>query len=183
MERFVSLFLVFYAIERLLETFWKRRKIPGKIVEPYTLPALISVHALIYFVTLGSWIAGEQEAPTRMIVTGTTMVLISIVGRNWAIRSLGPYHSIHVEVRDAHPLIQSGPYQFVRNPYYLSNLVEIVGLPLLVGSVFGLLVAVCLYVPLLVVRLVIEENALGEKLGDLFAAYKKQVPRIMPKFF
>ena len=183
MEKFVTGFLVFYAIERLLETFWKRTKVPGKILERCTLPLLVSVHASIYMATIGSWIAGKQQVSTWMTVTGTTMVLISIIGRNWAIRSLGPYHSIHVEIRDAHPLIQSGPYQFVRNPYYLTNLVEIVGLPLLVGSVFGLLVAVCLYVPLLVVRLVIEENALGEKLGDLFAAYKKQVPRIIPKLF
>ncbi|MGH7844920.1 MAG: methyltransferase family protein, partial [Candidatus Binatia bacterium] len=170
-------------IERLLETFWNRRKVPGKIVESYTLPALISVHALIYLVTLGSWIAGKQEAPTWMTVTGTTMVLISMVGRNWAIRSLGPYHSIHVEIRDAHPLIQSGAYRFVRNPYYLSNVVEIVGLPLVVGSFLGVVLAGVAYLPLLAARLVIEENALGKKFGDLFASYKARVPRIMPKFF
>ena len=183
MEEFVSLFFVLYAIERLLETFWNRRKIPGKIVAPYTLPALISIHALIYLVTLGSWIAGKQGAPTWMTFTGTTMVLISIAGRNWAIRSLGPYHSIHVEIRDAHPLIQSGAYRFVRNPYYLSNLVEIVGLPLAAGSLLGVVLAGVAYVPLLVVRLVVEENALGKKFGDLFASYKKQVPRIVPRFF
>jgi protein-S-isoprenylcysteine O-methyltransferase Ste14 len=103
------------------------------------------------------------------------------VSRNWAIRTLGFYHSVYIEIRDVHPLIQAGPYHYVRNPYYLSNLLEIVGLPLVSGSAWGLILAVLMYAPILVLRLMLEEKALTERLGRTFLEYKEQVPRLIPK--
>jgi protein-S-isoprenylcysteine O-methyltransferase Ste14 len=183
MNKIVTWVLVFYAIERLLETFWQRRKVTGRIIERYTLPLLVSAHVLIYLTTVGTWIIGKRQVSNWLTVTGTMMVLLSIVGRNWAIRALGSYHSIHVEVREEHPLIEAGPYKFVRNPYYLSNLVEIVGLPLVAGSILGLMLAAGVYVPLLMLRLVIEEKALESKFGHRFVSYKEQAPKIIPKLF
>lgn len=111
------------------------------------------------------------------------MVLTSIAGRNWAIKTLGLYHSIHIEIRANHEFIQSGPYRFVRNPYYLSNVIEAVGLPLAANAWFAILLSIFLYIPLLILRMILEERGLEKKFKSSFIDYKERVPRIFPKLF
>jgi len=182
MKQLVFWLLVLYAIERIVETFWKRKKISGAIIAPYTLPLLIGTYVLMYLVTFWQWAYWDSgQSSTWIAFGGTLMILASIAGRNWAIQTLGLYHSIHIEIRADHECIRSGPYGFVRNPYYLSNMVEAIGVPLAANAWFALLGSVFLYIPLLALRLVLEEKALKEKFGSSFIDYKKRVPRIIPK--
>lgn len=182
MKGLVFLFLVVYGIERILETFWKRKKIQGEIRASYTLPLLVGTCILIYLVTFWELVSKENRQITWWItMAGVVMVLASIAGRNWAIKTLGLYHSIHIEIRDNHELIRSGPYNFVRNPYYLSIVIESVGLPLAANARLGLLLSLFCYIPLVILRMVLEERALESKFKDQFVAYKRQVPRILPK--
>lgn len=184
MEELVFLFLVFYGIERILETFWKRKKIQGEIIASYTLHLLVGTSILIYLVILWEW-AGLENRQVSWWITlgGVLMVLTSIAGRNWAIKTLGLYHSIHIEIRANHELFQSGPYRFVRNPYYLCNVIEAVGLPLAANAWFAILLSIFLYIPLLILRMILEERALEKKFKSSFIDYKEQVPRIFPKLF
>ncbi len=184
MKGLVFLFLVIYGIERILETFWKRKKIQGAIRASYTLPLLVGTCILIYLVIFWELVSRENRQVTWwMTMAGVVMVLASIAGRNWAIKTLGLYHSIHIEIRTNHELIQSGPYRIVRNPYYLSNIVESIGLPIVANAGFAILISVFIYIPLLFFRLTLEEKALEEKFKGSYAAYKKQVPRMLPKIF
>ncbi len=179
----VSLFLIGYLIERSLETFWARKKIGGEIVASYTLYLLVGTYTLMCLTILWEWFIWRPwKVPAWVAFGGITLVLVSLVGRNWAIKTLGPYHSIHIEIRPNHELIQSGPYRFVRNPYYFSNMVEALGLPLVANARLGLLVSIFVYIPLLILRMVLEEKALTTSLGQPFADYKKKVPRILPRF-
>ena len=182
MKNGVFLFLVLYAVERVIETFWKRTKSEGIIVARYSLPLILSAYVFFYLVIFWEWsrLAGPELRPA-LVMIGMFAVIASVVGRNWAIKTLGVYHSIHVEIRDRHQLIQSGPYRYVRNPYYLSNAIEAMGLLLVVRSRVALLTVVFVYIPLLVHRLLVEENALNKKFDGLFDEYTKHVPRIVPK--
>jgi len=184
MKRLVFVFLVVYAIERILETFWKREKVKGEIIAFYTLPLLVGAHVVIYLVTFWEWVRlGDDEVIWWISLAGMLMVLASVAGRNWAIKTLGSYHSIHVETRQDHELIQCGPYRFVRNPYYLSNMVEVIGLPLASHAWFAMFISGFVYIPVLGFRMMVEEKALESKFQGPFAAYKRQVPRILPKLF
>ena len=118
MKLLLLLFLVFYAIERIVETFWRWKTVRGAIVAPLTLHFLVGAYIAVYVFTLWEWVDWKVgPLPNWAAVVGVTLVLISMVGRHWAIRTLGLYHSIHIELRDNHELIQSGPYRVVRNPY------------------------------------------------------------------
>ncbi len=184
MKQLVFLFLFIYGIERILETFWKREKIEGIILASYTLPLLVGAYVLFYLVLLLEWAIWEpSQSSSWLTFAGMTMVLVSIGGRNWAIRTLGVYHSIHIEIRNDHELIRSGPYKFIRNPYYLSNMIEAIGLPLTVNAWFAISISSFVYIPLLILRMILEERALGEKLKSTFAFYKKEAPLILPKIF
>ncbi len=178
------MFLVLYAVERLLETFWKRKKVAGEIQIPYSLPLIIAVYVSLYLVVFYGWFRLDEQSFRRPIVmTGTILVITSVIGRNWAIKTLGVFHSIHIEIRNKHDLIQSGPYQYVRNPYYLSNIIEAIGLALMVGSRLALYISVLVYVPVLVHRMLLEEKSLSQKFGASFVKYEQQVPRIIPRLF
>jgi protein-S-isoprenylcysteine O-methyltransferase Ste14 len=107
------------------------------------------------------------------------MVSVSILGRHWAIRSLGPFHSIHLEIRDHHVLVSTGAYQFVRNPHCLSNIFEPIGLPLLAGSRSSLATSFSVNLPLLVQRMIREEAVQSGELGPSFARYKREVAMII----
>jgi protein-S-isoprenylcysteine O-methyltransferase Ste14 len=178
----ITVFLVTYGVERVLETFWKREKIQGQILAPHTLPLLVSAHVLLYLVILWDWIGGEaREVSIWVSLVGCLMVVLSAAVRNWAVRTLGPYHSIHIEIRAHHELVRSGPYQWVRNPYYVSNMVEVLGLPLVTNVWPAILISMFLYVPVLVLRILSEERALERKFAASFARYKSEVPRIIPR--
>ena len=180
----VLMFLVLYAVERLLETFWKRKKVAGEIQIPYSFPLIIAVYVSLYLVVFYGWFRLDEQSFRRPIVmTGTILVITSVIGRNWAIKTLGVFHSIHIEIRNKHDLIQSGPYQYVRNPYYLSNIIEAIGLALMVGSRLALYISALVYVPVLVHRMLLEEKSLSQKFGAAFVKYEQQVPRIIPRLF
>ncbi len=181
MKELAVIFLIVYAAERSAETFWKRDKIKGKISAAFTLPLLVGTYVLMYLACLWEltgWNAGPFSA--WVSVGGAVMVLVSTVGRNWAIQALGPYHSIHIEIRAGHELIHSGPYSWIRNPYYLSNIIEAIGLPLLASAPYAALISGFVYIPMLVLRIILEERALDKKFHREFASYKLQVPRIIP---
>jgi protein-S-isoprenylcysteine O-methyltransferase Ste14 len=74
-------------------------------------------------------------------------------------------------------LIQSGIYQFTRNPIYLGFLLMLVGMLLNAGSYWGIVLA-----PLMVIlfnRLVIgpEEQALIQRFGNDYTSYAARVRR------
>src|SRR5881409_1294803 len=122
MNQLISIFLVVYMIERGLETFWNREKINGEVKAPYTLYLLVGSYILMYLAIFLEWFSRDDRQVSAWIsFGGIFLVLLSLMGRNWAIKTLGPYHSVHIEIRSGHELIQSGPYSFVRNPYYFSN--------------------------------------------------------------
>ncbi len=156
----VLMFLVLYAVERLLETFWKRKKVAGEIQIPYSLPLIIAVYVSLYLVVFYGWFRLDEQSFRRPIVmTGTILVITSVIGRNWAIKTLGVFHSIHIEIRKA------------------------IGLALMVGSRLALYISALVYVPVLVHRMLLEEKSLSQKFGAAFVKYEQQVPRIIPRLF
>ena len=144
---------------------WPRPKISGKIEVPYASPFVIGASVSVccaVFWEMKVWVA--NPASLRLVVGGCLMVGGSILGRQWAIRSLGPFHSIHIKIRDPH----------------LSNISEAIGSSLLAGSRMVLAISLCVYRPLLVHRMIRAETALSRKLGDSFARYTHEVWMIIP---
>jgi protein-S-isoprenylcysteine O-methyltransferase Ste14 len=183
MKDLTLLFLIVYAVERVLETFWKRPKLKGKIRAAYSLPLIVAAYLMFYLLIFWEWSEmREGEFSWWFLSTGIIMVIVSTIGRNWAINTLNLYHSIHIEIRENHELIQSGPYEYVRNPYYLSNLIEAIGLPLVVNAKLAMFIAVFVYIPLLIQRLILEEKALEDKFQAQFVDYRTRVPMVIPRF-
>jgi protein-S-isoprenylcysteine O-methyltransferase Ste14 len=84
-----------------------------------------------------------------------------------------------IEVAEGQRVVDSGPYAVVRHPMYAGALVMIIGIPLALGSWWGLIPA-ALLVPVLVWRLLREETFLTANLPG-YDAYRGRVRyRLMP---
>jgi len=84
-----------------------------------------------------------------------------------------------VEVSENQTVIQTGLYGMVRHPMYLATLLMFLPIPLILGSLWGLL-PFALYPVILIIRIMNEEKVLTEKLAG-YAEYKNKVKyRLLP---
>ncbi len=86
-----------------------------------------------------------------------------------------------VHVRADATLVTSGPYRWVRHPYYVSTALLIASVTLLTANWFiGLSGLVCL--ALLVLRTPKEEQKLIERFGDDYRRYMETTGRFLPRW-
>jgi protein-S-isoprenylcysteine O-methyltransferase Ste14 len=78
-----------------------------------------------------------------------------------------------IEIAEGQSVIDSGPYAVVRHPMYAGAIILVLGIPLALGSWWGLIPA-ALLVPVMVWRLVREEAFLAANLAG-YAAYRDRV--------
>jgi protein-S-isoprenylcysteine O-methyltransferase Ste14 len=98
----------------------------------------------------------------------------------WTLRSLGANLTDTVVTRKEHTLVTSGPYRWVRHPFY-----DAVGLAILANSLtaanwFLFLTGGSAFV-LMIVRSRTEEQHLLRHFGDSYRAYAEQTGRFLPR--
>jgi methyltransferase len=99
-------------------------------------------------------------------VWGLVAVFAVLQGlRVWVIATLGPYWTTRIITLEGAPLVQGGPYRFVRHPNYWVVVGEIAVLPLAFGAWQVALIFSVLNALLLRYRIGIEEGALTARRG------------------
>ena len=99
----------------------------------------------------------------------------------WTFYHLGKNLTDTVVTRKDHTLVTSGPYRFVRHPFYMAAAVAIVGGSLVAANWF-LFLAGCLPFGFLVARTRIEEEKLVERFGDEYRGYMARTGQFLPKW-
>jgi protein-S-isoprenylcysteine O-methyltransferase Ste14 len=136
---------------------------------------------LLWFVAMGlDRRIGGSDAPLALEALGLAMYLLSTGLILWVFHEnsfAAPVVKVQTE-RDHH-VISTGPYALVRHPMYSSIMLYFVGIPLLLGSWWGL-AFVPLFFALFAIRTGIEERALVEGLSG-YADYAARVRyRLLP---
>ena len=181
LKSFFIVFFLFIIIQRVLETFAKREKEKGEIRQKWTFSLLFIAHFIVVFGSIPEYLLIKREINLIITVIGLILYLSGLIGRNWCIRTLGKYWSIHVEIRKNHKLIKTGPYKYMRHPATLSIIFEVCGIPLIVNAYFIFLFAVAVYIPLMILRIYYEEKEHPKLFGPEYLAYKKEVGMLFPK--
>jgi protein-S-isoprenylcysteine O-methyltransferase Ste14 len=121
---------------------------------------------------------GWSAVPTAICLVGDVLVAVGL-GLPVLVVSQNSYAATTVRVRAAQKVVSTGLYGLVRHPMYTGNVVMMVGIPLALGSYWGL----AFVVPGLIVlawRLRDEEKLLQEQL-DGYREYTQQVRyRLVP---
>jgi len=167
-------------VQRLLETFARREKVRGEVKMAWSFYAFFFLHNLILAGSFVEFLLLEKRIVWPAFVGGIALYSGAVGLRLAAIRELGRFWSLQVEIRKEHQLITSGVFSRVRHPAYLSILGEVVSLPLLAGAWWTLLFAMVSYVPLLLLRLRREERELVAKFGDAYLDYRKRTRALIP---
>jgi protein-S-isoprenylcysteine O-methyltransferase Ste14 len=124
---------------------------------------------------------GWSHAPLAVSLAGDGMIAIGFVIVFLTFRE-NTFTAGTIEVAEGQHVIGSGPYAVVRHPMYAGALVMIAGIPLALGSWWGLIPA-ALLVPVLVWRLLREETFLAANLPG-YDAYRGRVRyRLAPIFW
>jgi protein-S-isoprenylcysteine O-methyltransferase Ste14 len=98
----------------------------------------------------------------------------------WAFQSLGKNLTDTVAIRRDHYLVTSGPYAFIRHPFYDSVALFILSIALSAANWFFMLAGV-LFFSLISIRTAKEEANLMARFGEAYRTYIQQTGRFLPK--
>ena len=115
---------------------------------------------------------GWSNVPRWLSVTGNILIIIAM-WMAFRVFKENSFGAATVEVVKGQRVISTGPYAMVRNPMYASAAVYFIGMPLALGSYWGL-IASALTILGLVWRLFDEEKFLAQNLPG-YAEYRAKV--------
>ena len=98
----------------------------------------------------------------------------------WTARTLGPNLTDTIVTRKEHTLVTSGPYRWVRHPFYDAAGLAILANSLTAANWFLFLTGGLAFI-LMIVRTRTEEQHLLTRFGDSYRAYAKQTGRFLPR--
>ena len=121
-----------------------------------------------------------QNWRTPLFVAGVLMILLGSLLRRYCSRTLGEYFTGDVKARADQPVISSGPYRLVRHPSYTAGMMMFIGIGLALGSWLSLAILTIATVATYSYRVMIEERALFDTIGEPYRAYVKERKRFIP---
>lgn len=165
---------------RMRELATKRRLVPGEREETLTLKLFVLCGALMVIGGIAEYFLRGLRFWWPAFSAGVAISIGAFAIRRTAIRALGRFWSLHVEMRAGHEFVRSGPFARVRHPAYLSMILEHVGIALLLGSWITFAIVMLIFAPTLRARLRREEVALVRQFGPAYEEYRSCTPAILP---
>ena len=166
---------------RMREVFTKRTTVPGQTREKLTFNLFMLCGVVMTVGGIAEYYLRHLTLWWPTFLLGVVLSIASFVIRRSAIRALGKFWSVHVEMRETHEFIQSGPFERARHPVYFSMILELTGLALLLNAWITFAGVMLVFIPTMIVRVRIEEAALLEQFGDAYRTYMRDTPAIVPR--
>src|SRR5688572_1780318 len=132
------------------------------------VPLLASVVLFVIDPALMAWSALPLPGWARWTGAALGGALPALI--YWTFSNLGKNLTDTVVTRREHTLVTTGPYRWVRHPFYLVILLVVVAITLLMANWFVLLVGLTVFT-LLAIRVRREEAKLAERFGDEYRNY------------
>jgi isoprenylcysteine carboxyl methyltransferase (ICMT) family protein YpbQ len=168
-----------YAV-RIVELRTRRQTIRGPIKENLTLKLFILAGTAMFIGGLAEFFLHGRQWNWLTLILGVVCAFASFGIRRQAIAALGRFWSLHVEIRENHEFVRSGPFRWMRHPAYFTMILELLSVALILQAWFTFLFAALVFVPTLFYRVHLEEQALVEKFGDTYRQYQKTTPALIP---
>ena len=173
-------FLILAVFERQLERRFSQHAVRGERKMGWSSIALYAGHALIYVATAGEFFLVRRDIRWPVTAVAVGLVVVSLVVRSVAIRTLGKFWSLHLEIRAGHQLVTGGIYRYLRHPAYAAIMLEVTAIPLVANAWYTLAFALLVYVPVLLLRWRQEEREMIGKFGQQYVEYARRVPAFFP---
>ena len=159
-------------LERRMKT--REPETEQKLIVKLSVPLFLIAFLLPGFDQRFGW----SDVPVGVVVMAEILVLLGY-GMFFLVGRENRYASRVVEVEQEQKIISSGPYAIIRRPMYLGLLVMYIYSPLALGSYWAIIPAI-LIIPVIVVRLLNEENVLARDLKGYKEYMEKTPDRLLP---
>lgn len=174
---------MFFVMQYLLKNdpalLERRMRTKEKAGEQSLIIKLSYVYFLVVFLFPGfDKRFGWSNVPIWMILIADTLVLLGYITVIFVFRE-NSYASRTVEVDQDQKVIDTGPYAIVRHPMYSGLTMLYVLSPLALGSYWALIPAM-LIIPLIVARILSEEEILAKELAGYTEYQQKVRYRLIP---
>ncbi len=180
------IFLIVFSVVVLAITAYLMKKDPGLLerrirggpkAEKEKSQKIIQVFAQIAFIAVIVFPAIDHHfawstVPTGIALTGDVFVGIGLLIVFFVFRE-NTFASGIIETSTDQKIVSTGPYSIVRHPMYIGALVMLFGVPLALGSWWGLVLIIPITV-VIVWRLLDEEKYLAKNLPG-YTEYQKKV--------
>jgi protein-S-isoprenylcysteine O-methyltransferase Ste14 len=185
-------FLAVYLTSSLAITLYLMKKDPsllarrmrgGPTAEKERNQKIIMLFASLGFIALLVFPALDHRfawshLPPYLALAGDVLVALGFLAVFFVFKE-NPFTSATIEVAPEQKVISTGPYGLVRHPMYTGAIVMLIGMPIALGSWWGLLV-ILVMMPALIWRLLDEEKFLSRNLPG-YVEYQNRVRyRLIP---
>jgi len=160
-----------------------RRMRGGPVAEKATAQKIIMSITSVGFIGLLAVPALDHrfswsKMPPAIALAGDALMVIGWIIVFFVFRE-NSFSSATIEIADDQRVISTGPYAQVRHPMYAGGIIMLLGMPIALGSWWGVLVLAAM-LPALFWRIFDEEGFLGENLRG-YAEYREKVRyRLIP---
>jgi len=166
-------------LERVFSLLTQKEK-KGAIKYKWTTHLLMVTYLLCMALALSEFILQKTKLNILVGLIGIIIVVMSAALRKSAIKSLGDFWSMHIKTIEGQPLNNSGPYRWVRHPYYVSVILELAGWTLFLNAFWAFLFVLAVHLPILLYRSFIEEKVLLAFFGQKYEEYRHNVTAFFP---
>jgi protein-S-isoprenylcysteine O-methyltransferase Ste14 len=179
--------LTITAVPALLATLWLRVR-PGASKRDrgsfFWIQTVAGLGVLVAY-----WLARHFTAGTiipfrtEVFALGIALIPLGMLLNALAIRQLGRYFTVQVAVRPDQPVIQTGPYRFLRHPAYTGQLITFLGVGLALTNWASVAAILAFALAGYGYRIGVEERVLREELGAPYIEYMSHTRRLIPFIF
>jgi protein-S-isoprenylcysteine O-methyltransferase Ste14 len=178
------LFVAFVAavvLWRTRKTFAQQGRERGQTSMMWSFYALFGVNVATFLGTIAEFFFVDRTVILAVMIVGMGLFAMSLWLRSLAVLTLGRYWSLHIEIRQDHPFVREGVYGYIRHPAYAAFVLEATAITLVGNAWWSLLAVWVVYVPLLLMRIHKEDEALIGKFGERYREYRGEVGTLIPR--
>ena len=167
------IFLIIGTIERVKYTFTnsKSNKI-GRIYYSWTFIVLLIIYISIVLFSIIEYFVIVKTVNPYVSISGFFIFLSGVCLRRKSGADLSYNWSFHIEIKEKQELITGGIYRYLKHPYYLGVILELAGVCMIANAFYSLSLVFFVQLPLLAIRIFLEEKTLINYFGDRYGKYK-----------
>jgi len=159
----VSIFMILF-LERLVYTAGLKEP-DGKVLDVVLAKGAMGIYILICFIALGESVF-VVDRKVLFVVIGVVISGLGVFLRRSSIKALGSNWSCYIRDIKNQSIIADGPYKYFKHPYYIAVCLELLGVIIFCQARLALAVLLIVQVPLLLLRMRVEDRFHVRKFGD-----------------
>jgi protein-S-isoprenylcysteine O-methyltransferase Ste14 len=182
---FLALFLpvgLFHRLRAATSEKLDRRQEGIVLLVAIRLLGAVLLSGLLVFLINPAWMAwAALPLPLAARWAGVAVCVLAFSWLSWTYLNLGKNITDTVVTRKEHVLVITGPYRWVRHPFYVGLALAVAGLSLMMANWFVFIGGSAVFL-LLVFRTRKEEKNLIERFGDEYRRYMARTGGFWPRF-